>query len=370
MRKVRGYAVALITLSLIPAYNRHRNVRSHCYASHIFDRNSLSLPTLCNSLDCYLTFFCTGITRTESVPLYPFLDYKRPANKPIFLSNLDSSFLSVFTVVRETTWGDWGPELDHMFYRCTGEQQWDINVPPFENITGHLIFQSVSSLLQHWPNTRYRNGHTIVPGWVPIGTILYHGRSDPNYPKGAEWTATDPEHSFQFCKRPCWHLTVVTTRPLKVLYFDGSSAVKMHGGSMDSQDILLWGGRKAEMVFSEEERLNQLCKWGREFEMDGFVRMEMNFEVMLCDFESGVETVSFIHLANSSPSDPKPPSTNNEAMSDGVEIETDSEMDVWSGGGLNPAVTIRNFELMHSSSQYNQYPGDTRVKLDLTRLLQ
>ncbi|GAW04049.1 hypothetical protein LENED_005816 [Lentinula edodes] len=335
MRKVRGYAVALITLSLIPAYNRHRNVRSHCYASHIFDRNSLSLPTLCNSLDCYLTFFCTGITRTESVPLYPFLDYKRPANKPIFLSNLDSSFLSVFTVVRETTWGDWGPELDHMFYRCTGEQQWDINVPPFENITGHLIFQSVTQSYQ-----------------------------------GAEWTATDPEHSFQFCKRPCWHLTVVTTRPLKVLYFDGSSAVKMHGGSMDSQDILLWGGRKAEMVFSEEERLNQLCKWGREFEMDGFVRMEMNFEVMLCDFESGVETVSFIHLANSSPSDPKPPSTNNEAMSDGVEIETDSEMDVWSGGGLNPAVTIRNFELMHSSSQYNQYPGDTRVKLDLTRLLQ
>ncbi|KAJ3813863.1 hypothetical protein F5876DRAFT_34179 [Lentinula aff. lateritia] len=224
----------------------------------------------------------------------------------------------------------------------TGEQQWDFDVPPAENITGHLIFQSVSSLLQHWPNTRYRNGHTIVPGWVPIGTTLYHGRSDPNYPRGAEWTATDPEHSFQFCKRPCWHLTIVTTRPLKVLYFDGSSAVKMHGGSMDSQDILLWGGRKAEMVFSEEERLDQLCKWGREFDMDGFVRMEMNFEVMLCDFESGVETVSFIHLANSSPSDPKPPSTSNEAL---------------------------NFELMHSSSQYNQYPGDTRVKLDLTRLV-
>ncbi|KAJ3887418.1 hypothetical protein GG344DRAFT_55716 [Lentinula edodes] len=257
--------------------------------------------------------------------------------------------------------------LENAVVLGTGEQQWDINDPPSGNITGHLIFQSVSSLLQHWPNTRYRNGHAIVPGWVPIGTILYHGRSDPNYPKGAEWTATDPEHSFQFCKRPCWHLTVVTTRPMKVLYFDGSSAVKMHGGSMDSQDILLWGGRRAEMVFSEEERLNQLCKWGREFEMDGFVRMEMNFEVMLCDFESGLETVSFIHLANSSPSDPKP--TNNEALSDGVEIETDSEMDVWSGGGLNPAVTIRNFELMHSSSQYNQYPGDTRVKLDLTRLV-
>ncbi|KAJ3839248.1 hypothetical protein F5878DRAFT_535967 [Lentinula raphanica] len=241
-------------------------------------------------------------------------------------------------------------------------QRWNLNLPPSENATGHLIFQSVSSLLQHWPNARYRNGHTIVPGTIPIGTTLYHGRSDPNYPKGADWTATDPEHSFLFCKRPCWHLTLVTTRPLKILYFDGSSAVKMHGGSMDSQDILLWGERKAEMVFSEEERLDQLCKWGSEFGLDGFVRMEMNFEVMLCDFESGVETVSFLHLSNASPSDPKPPSASDDA-------ESDAEMDVWTGGGLNPAVTIRNFELMHSSSQYNQYPGDTRIQLDFTSLV-
>ncbi|KAJ3995590.1 hypothetical protein F5050DRAFT_273291 [Lentinula boryana] len=250
---------------------------------------------------------------------------------------------------------------------------WDLNIPPSENGTGHLIFQSVSSLLQHWPNARYRNGHNIVPGSIPIGTALYHGRSDSNYPKGADWTATDPEHSFLFCKRPCWHLTLVTTRPLKVLYFDGSSAVKMHGGSMDSQDIVLWGERRADRVFSEEERLEQLCKWGRKFELDGFVRMEMNFEVMLCDFESGVETVSFLHLSNASPSDPKSsPSTSDEAkdhLSDSVETESDSEMDVWIGGGLNPAVTIRNFELMHSSSQYNQYPGDIRINLDLTRLV-
>ncbi|KAJ3715780.1 hypothetical protein C8R42DRAFT_746018 [Lentinula raphanica] len=257
-------------------------------------------------------------------------------------------------------------------------QRWNLNIPPSENATGHLIFQSVSSLLQHWPNARYRNGHTIVPGTIPIGTTLYHGRSDSNYPKGADWTATDPEHSFLFCKRPCWHLTLVTTRALKILYFDGSSAVKMHGGSMDSQDILLWGERKAEMVFSEEERLDQLCKWGSEFGLDGFVRMEMNFEVMLCDFESGVETVSFLHLSNASPSDPKPPPANDEALAknedhlsdlDLVESESDAEMDVWTGGGLNPAVTIRNFELMHSSSQYNQYPGDTRIQLDFTSLV-
>ncbi|KIK71463.1 hypothetical protein GYMLUDRAFT_52541 [Collybiopsis luxurians FD-317 M1] len=257
--------------------------------------------------------------------------------------------------------------------------QWDVNISPSENATEHLIFQSVSSLLQHWPNARYRNawadsdlisnaGHTIVPGTVPLGTVLYHGRSDSNYPKGAEWLATDPEHSFLFCKRPCWHLTVVASRPLKVLYFDGSSAVKMHGGSMDSQDMLLWGERRAEKVFSEEERLAQLCNWGKQFRLDGFVRMEMNFEVMLCDFESGVEIVSFLQLANASPStDPQPP-----APADGEDdlpIDLDAEADFWTGQGPNPAVTIRNFELMHSSSQYNNYPGDTRIRLDLARLV-
>lgn len=248
----------------------------------------------------------------------------------------------------------------------TTVQQWDLNVPPSENVTGHLIFQSVSSLLQHWPNARYRNGHTIVPGTVPLGTLLYHGRSDADYPKGADWTATDPEHSFLFCKRPCWHITLVTTRPLKVLYFDGSSAVKMHGGSMDSQDMLLWGGRKAEKVFSEEERLEQLCRWGEQFGLDGFVRMEMNFEVMLCKFEEGVEIVSFSQLANASPGSQNSLPAGDSSEGSVSDLAVD---DNWDGPGPNPAVTIRNFELMLSSSQYNQYPGDTRIQLDLTRLV-
>lgn len=35
---------------------------------------------------------------------------------------------------------------------------WDINIAPNENATGHLIFETVNSFMQHWPNTRYRNG--------------------------------------------------------------------------------------------------------------------------------------------------------------------------------------------------------------------
>ena len=35
---------------------------------------------------------------------------------------------------------------------------WDFDKPPSANATGHFVFETVNSLLQHWPNTRYRNG--------------------------------------------------------------------------------------------------------------------------------------------------------------------------------------------------------------------
>lgn len=86
---------------------------------------------------------------------------------------------------------------------------------------------------------------------------------------------------------------------------------------------------------------------------------------MLCDFETSGEVVSFLQLANASPGDQKPLPTDSKHL----EPDTEAVDDSWTGSGPNPAVTIRNFELMHSSSQYNQYPGDTRIQLDLTRLV-
>ncbi len=39
----------------------------------------------------------------------------------------------------------------------------DWTEPPHVDETAHLIFSSVSSLLQHWPNTLYRNGNGEKP---------------------------------------------------------------------------------------------------------------------------------------------------------------------------------------------------------------
>ncbi|KAJ7100638.1 hypothetical protein B0H15DRAFT_943948 [Mycena belliarum] len=232
------------------------------------------------------------------------------------------------------------------------DNSWDLNTPPHISATGHLVFDTVSSLLQQWPNTRYRNGHSLVPGTVPVGTLLYHGRGDAHLPVGPDWTATDPEHSYIFCRGSteagCWHLTLVASRPLQVLYFDGSSAAKMKDGPMDTQDVVGWGQVLPDRFFDEKNRIMDLCNWGKPLGVDGFVRMEMDFEIMLCDFTAGVETVSMANLALQGHGGPMRRNTSDE------------------DGRARFSI---GFDVLHSGSWHNRYPGDRRIKLDLTRLI-
>jgi hypothetical protein len=107
-----------------------------------------------------------------------------------------------------------------------------------------------------------REGLTIVPGTIPPGTLLYHGRTDRHIPARSEWASTDPEFARRFCSdQPCWILTLVTTRRLRVLYFDGSSATKLPDGPMDTQDLLTWGAVLPERAVADWEykRLERLC---------------------------------------------------------------------------------------------------------------
>ncbi|KAF8834309.1 hypothetical protein BDN67DRAFT_976107 [Paxillus ammoniavirescens] len=228
-----------------------------------------------------------------------------------------------------------------------GLANWNMDRHPNPNATGHLVFETVNSLLQHWPNTRMRNGHTMVPGTIPKGTLLYHGTSQNELPPGPEWTATDPEHSVLFCGgdsgEGCWHITLATTRPLKVVYFDGSSAAKVEHGSMDAQDLIAWGASRPWWIYEEIQRIQDLCKWGRDYDVDGFVRMEMDFELMLCNFTSGVRVVSSLNLASV-----RPPRGNQTL--------------------LGPPALLK-FEGMYAGSWHNHFPGEIRVQLDLAGLV-
>ncbi|KAG2153941.1 hypothetical protein DEU56DRAFT_951549 [Suillus clintonianus] len=250
---------------------------------------------------------------------------------------------------------------------CSNSEQWKFDEYPLDNATGNLIFDTVHSFLQHWPNTRYRNGHNIIPGVIPVGTLLYHGTNgSQTIPSGPEWTATDPEHSIFFSRGngSSWHLTLSATRPLKVLYFDGSSAAKNSEGPMDIQDIIVWGEPRPERFFDESDRIEGLCTWGKEFGIDGFARLDAiplfvislspRFlgwkwtctEVMLCDFTAGVEIVSFLHL-----------------------VLPKDERSSLRPTPLDSDTGARTFEVLHSGSWHNHYPGDSRIVLDLTGLV-
>ena len=45
---------------------------------------------------------------------------------------------------------------------------------------------------------------------------------------------------------------------------------------MDSQDIIAWGRLRPDKHYSEWERIEALCKWGRPLGLDGFVRLEFS----------------------------------------------------------------------------------------------
>ncbi|KAE9403351.1 hypothetical protein BT96DRAFT_1017059 [Gymnopus androsaceus JB14] len=229
---------------------------------------------------------------------------------------------------------------------------WDLNKPFTANTTVNLVFATASSLLQAAPNLRYRNGHTIVPGIVRPGTLLYHGREDSIIP-ATDWVAFDPEISYDFCRvftlsgGGCWHLTFAAARPLRVLYFDGASAAKLGGGEMDSQDIITWGEIRPDRVLEEGLRIQNLCEWGKPLGLDGFVRIGCISEIMLCNFSS-VNLVSSQHL-KSAPSKAFPPPV----------VVPLKPIPINSEGIIDLRVLDR----------FSQYPGVMHARLDLSRLV-
>lgn len=200
-----------------------------------------------------------------------------------------------------------------------------------------LIFHSFAGLLQTWSNTIFPAGHTIAPCTIPAYTTLYHARADDRAPPPSpEWLAFDQEMSYAiFGIGPEAHmLSFRTTRDVKCMYFDGSSAALMSDGSMDSQMVFLhnssanvprspvWGippdnpcipGQPPEErknctiwdpLHAEYERAAGLCSFiwendlgGRGWGYEGVVRMNAGFEVIWCDFESpSLELLSHINV--------------------------------------------------------------------------
>lgn len=178
-------------------------------------------------------------------------------------------------------------------------EKFEISPPAFNEST--YIFNAVHNQLRHIGNAMAPNGMTFVPGFIPPGTVLYHGMNTKELPQGLDWFAFDPEYSFTMCCNMGHafgspHMaTAQVIEPLKIVYIDGASAsLSSNLGTMDSQGFLLDDPLDTWNDYKEFARGDRLCKLFKEngFKLDGFVRMNTGFELLMCDM--GNEKVEYV----------------------------------------------------------------------------
>ena len=100
--------------------------------------------------------------------------------------------------------------------------------------------------------------------------------------------------------------TYSTTRPLHLVYIDGQSAAKTTKGTLDSQDFILRSNGSVpkdpppNFAFDDYRRAQDLCHLAKndyKGQVDGYLRMEHGFEIILCDF-SNLDVVSILGAQN------------------------------------------------------------------------
>ena len=220
--------------------------------------------------------------------------------------------------------------------------QGDLHFQPVAN--ANHIFNTIHSSMRQWGSSLNHNGMSLFPAIVPQGTILYHGTSMQDAVTGMEWVAFERDHALQFAhlylaptpwpplrgvkdvepvhtdknsliflrnkqhilraqrkprnRDPFWILpgylhSYSAKKDLRLLYLDGSSAATTDKGTLDVSDLLLLNDSQIRMT-AEHDRARGLCQiaandWGGR--IDGFVRMETGFEIIVCSFAKSLGLV-------------------------------------------------------------------------------
>ena len=97
---------------------------------------------------------------------------------------------------------------------------------------------------------------------------------------------------------PVWILpgylhSYLARKDLRLLYLDGSAAATTNKGTLDVSDLLLLNNSQM-MHLPEPDRARRLCQiaakdWGGR--IDGFIRMEAGFEIIICSFAKSLHFV-------------------------------------------------------------------------------
>lgn len=207
------------------------------------------------------------------------------------------------------------------------------------------IFNVIHDSMRQWGSSLHHNGVSFFLATVPAGTQFYHGTSIPGIVSGTEWLAFEPEHAMVFARphrgppppnppdgdsdkedqnshheelrrrhdqdpshpppdfkdvdeNDSGYLhTYAAAKDLRLVYIDGMSAGKTNKGTLDSQDYVLFNGTIEN--FSKDKkphrgsggeyaRAKKACEMAEnewEGRIDGVLRMEAGFEIILCSFE-------------------------------------------------------------------------------------
>lgn len=177
------------------------------------------------------------------------------------------------------------------------------------------IFNAIHSSMRQWGSSIHHNGMSFFLATIPEGTQLYHGSPNSMPIEGTEWLAFEPEHAIVFAKhhlvnlceankaahhllspslnnekdckelKPGYLHTYITAKNLQLIYIDGMSAANSVKGTQESQDRILFNDTLRGLVTKERSRANELCRMARDIwsgRIDGIIRMEAGFEVILC----------------------------------------------------------------------------------------
>ena len=201
--------------------------------------------------------------------------------------------------------------------------------------------------MRQWDSSLKHNGMSFFAATIPDKTLLYHGTHTHKAVEGTEWLAFEIEHAENFARtrgrgpggrRPPppgeggppgdgdgdgdsrgppgeygppptkrhangilaegnGYLHIYQTKKTlsNLLFLDGMSAGKTSMGTLDTQDRVLCNlsseapGNGRGGAMGDYQRATQMCAFPG---IDGIVRMEAGFEVILCNFSSGVELIS------------------------------------------------------------------------------
>ncbi|KAJ5922342.1 hypothetical protein N7516_010045 [Penicillium verrucosum] len=199
------------------------------------------------------------------------------------------------------------------------------------------IFNVIQDSMRQWGSSLHHNGVSFFLASIPAGTQLYHGTSEATPVNGTEWLAFEPEHAMDgghgelrkrephdtdekhhgptggrppmaFDENEAGYLhTYAAAKDLRLLYLDGMSAAKTSKGTLDSQDAILFNGALDDSPSrgngQENERARLACEMAEnewEGRIDGVLRMEAGFEIILCDFGRDLTPVRITQVKQNS----------------------------------------------------------------------